>query len=125
MIAGALIQKVNEIMKLFSALKKMREYQRGQLPFLKSIIDFDIVIEVGYAEEEGNPLTLKQLLLLKLSSRTTVRRKLARLIEQGVIKTRKNAKDGRSSHLLISPTSLKLFGKYGTAMAACFAPFAG
>ena len=124
MIAGALIQKVNQIMKLFSALKRMREYQRGQLPFLRSMIDFDIVIEIGYAEEEGNPLTLKQLLLLKLSSRTTVRRKLARLIEQGVIKTRRNAKDGRSSHLLISPTSLKLFGKYGAAMAATFAGFA-
>ncbi len=125
MITGALIQKEKQIMKLFGALKKMREYQRGQMPFLKSIIDYDIVVEVGYAEEEGNPLTLKQLLLLKLSSRTTVRRKLARLIEQGVIRTRKNARDGRSSHLLISPSSLKVFGKYGTIMAATFAVFAG
>ena len=112
-------------MKLFTALKKMREFQRGQMPFLRSMIDYDIVIEIGYAEEEGQPLTLKQLLLLKLSSRTTVRRKLARLIEQGVIKTRKNVRDGRSSLLTVSPTSQKAFGKYGSVLAAIFAPFAG
>jgi DNA-binding MarR family transcriptional regulator len=124
MILATSPENSQQIMKLFTALKKMREHQRTTLPFLKSIIDFDIVIEVGYAEEEGNPLTLKQLLLLKLSSRTTVRRKLARLIEQGVIKTRKNARDGRSSHLLISPGSQKLFGKYNSAMASTFSVFA-
>jgi DNA-binding MarR family transcriptional regulator len=112
-------------MKLFAALKRMREYQRGEIPFLESIIDFDIVIEVGYAEEEGNPLTMKQLLLRKLSSRTTVRRKLARLVRQEVIRTRKSEKDGRSSHLLISPSTLKIFGKYGVALAATFAALAG
>ena len=42
-------------MKLFAALRKIREFERGQLPFLKSIVDFDIVIEIGYAEEEGPP----------------------------------------------------------------------
>ena len=67
------------IMKLFTGLRKIREFERLQLPFLKSVIDFDIVIEIGYAEEEGHPLTLKQLFLLKVSSRTTVRRKLAKL----------------------------------------------
>ena len=123
MISAAITEKPQQIMKLFASLKKIREYERGQLPFLKSIIDYDIVIEVGYAEELGNPLTLKQLLLLKLSSRTTVRRKLSRLIREGVIKTRKNARDGRSSHLLIAPTSLKTFTKYGAAAAATFAAF--
>jgi DNA-binding MarR family transcriptional regulator len=121
----AIIEKAQQIMKLFSALKRMRDFQRGQMPFLRSMIDYDIVIEIGYAEEEGQPLTLKQLLLLKLSSRTTVRRKLARLIEHGVVKTRKNARDGRSSLLTVSPGSQKIFGKYGSALAATFAPFAG
>ena len=46
-------------MKLFTGLRKLRDYQRQQLPFLKSVVDFDIVIEIGYAEEQGQPLTLK------------------------------------------------------------------
>ena len=43
-------------MKLFTGLKQIREFERMQLPFLKSVVDFDIVIEIGYAEEQGNHL---------------------------------------------------------------------
>ena len=108
-------------MKLFASLRQIREFERGQMPFLKSIIDFDIVIEIGYAEESGQPLTQKQVLLLNLSSRTTVRRRLARLIEQGIVRRRKNAKDQRSSILTISSSSLKLLGKYGGMLTSTFA----
>ena len=89
-----------------------------QLPFLKSLADFDIVIEIGYAEEQGQPLTLKQLFLLNTSSRTTVRRKLARLIEQGIVIRRKHANDHRTSLLIISPSSVKLLSKYGGTLTA-------
>jgi DNA-binding MarR family transcriptional regulator len=105
-------------MKLFTGLKKIREFQRLQLPFLKSVVDFDIIIEIGYAEEQGQPLTLKQLVLLNMSSRTTVRRKLARLIEQGIVMRRKQANDHRSSLLTISASSVKLLGKYGGALTS-------
>ena len=107
-------------MKLFARLRQIREFERVQMPFLKSIVDFDIVIEIGYAEEEGQPLTLKQLLLLKLSSRTTVRRRLARLIEKGVVRRRKNSRDQRSSLLTVASSSLKLFDKYHGVLASTF-----
>jgi DNA-binding MarR family transcriptional regulator len=100
-------------MKIFTGLKKIREFERRRLPFLKTVVDFDIVIEIGYAEEQGQPLTLKQLFLLNLSSRTTVRRKLARLIERGIVIRRKHANDHRSSLLTISPAIVKVLGKYG------------
>ena len=100
-------------MQLFTGLKQIREFERRQLPFLRSVVDFDIVIEIGYAEEQEQPLTLKQLFLLNLSSRTTVRRKLARLIEQAMVIRRKHAKDHRASLLVISPASIKLLSKYG------------
>lgn len=103
-------------MQLFTGLKKIREFERLQLPFLKSVADFDIVIEIGYAEEQGQPLTLKQLFLLNLSSRTTVRRKLARLIEQGIVIRRKHANDNRANLLVISSSSVKLLGKYGSTV---------
>jgi DNA-binding MarR family transcriptional regulator len=99
-------------MKLFTGLKKIREFERQQLPFLKSVVDFDIIIEIGYAEEQGQPLTLKQLFLLNVRSRTTVRRKLRRLIDQGIVTRRKHANDHRSSLLTISSSSVKLLGKY-------------
>ena len=105
-------------MQLFTGLKKIREFERLQLPFLKSVVDFDIVIEIGYAEEQGQPLTLKQLFLLNILSRTTVRRKLARLIEQGIVIRRKHAKDNRASLLMISPSSVKLLSKYGGTLTS-------
>jgi len=71
-------------MKLFAALRKIRGFERERLPFLKSVIDFDILVEIGYAEEQKKPLTPKQLFLLELGSITTVRRKLAKLEEQGI-----------------------------------------
>ena len=105
-------------MKLFTGLKKIREYERQQLPFLKSVVDFDIVIEIGYAQEQGQPLTLKQLFLLNVRSRTTVRRKLAKLIELGIIIRRKHANDQRASLLIISPASIKMLSKYGGTLTS-------
>ena len=105
-------------MKLFTGLKKIREFERGQLPFLKTVVDFDIVIKIGYAEEQEQQLTLKQLFLLNLSSRTTVRRKLARLIEREIVIRRKHASDQRASLLTISPSIVKVLGKYGGTLTS-------
>ena len=100
-------------MKLFTGLKQIREFERRQLPFLRSVVDFDIIIEIGYAEEQEQPLTLKQLFLLNIRARSTVRRKLASLIEQGIVIRRRHANDQRSTLLIISPSSVRLLGKYG------------
>jgi DNA-binding MarR family transcriptional regulator len=117
-IPTLLAMKTIKTMKLFTGLKKIREFERKQLPFLKSIVDFDIVIEIGYAEEQGQPLTLKQLFLLNIRSRTTVRRKLARLVEQGFVMRRKHVDDHRASLLIISPSSVKLLARYGSTLTS-------
>ncbi len=103
-------------MKLFAALKTIREFERLELPFIKSLIDFDIIIAVGYAEEEKRPLTPKALFLLKISSVTTVRRRLAKLTERGIVTRRTDANDRRSDILNIAPSSLKLLTKYGSVL---------
>src|SRR2546428_3909729 len=105
-------------MKIFEALRKIRELERAQLPFLKSLIDLDIIVEIGYAEEQKQPLTPKQLFLLDLGSLTTVRRRLAKLVGQGIVKRRPNASDQRSAILTISTPSLRLLTKYGSALTA-------
>jgi hypothetical protein len=107
-------------MKIFEALKKLRDFERINLPFVKAIIDFDIVIEIGYAEEQGRPLTLKRLFLLDISSRTTVRRRLAILIDEGVVVRAKQSSDHRMSVLTISSSSYKLFSKYVGTLSGIF-----
>ena len=99
-------------MGLFAGLRKIREHERGQLPFLKSVADFDIVVEIGYHEERGRPIGLKQLFLQDICSKATVRRRLAKLIEGGVVIRNSLEEDRRVSILLISPGTLKLFRKF-------------
>ena len=100
-------------MKLFAGLRKIREYQRGQLPFVRSLVEWDLVIEIGYAEECGDPVTLKQLLLLNICSRNTMRRKLAHLIEQQIVLRQRNSHDRRANMLVISPGTLRQLTRYG------------
>ena len=104
-------------LQLFAALRKIREFERLQLTFLKSMVDFDIILEIGYAQEQRKPLTPKQLPLLGVAgSATTIRRRLAKLTEQGVVKRTTDANDRRSEILTLSLSSLKVLGRYGSLL---------
>jgi DNA-binding MarR family transcriptional regulator len=105
-------------MKLFTGLRKIRQSERAHLPFLKTVIDYDIVIEIGYAEERGRPLTLKGLYLLEFCSRGTMRRELARMVASGMITRERHPHDGRASLLLIPPSTVKLFAKYSGVLTS-------
>lgn len=105
-------------MQLFAALRKLREFERLNLPFVRSLLDLDIIIEIGYAQEMKKPLTPKPLFLLNLGSTTTVRRRLAKLTESGIVTRRANPSDRRSDVLAISSSISKLLGKYGGALAS-------
>jgi DNA-binding MarR family transcriptional regulator len=107
--------------KLFAALKKLREFERLQLPFIKSLIDFDIIIEIGHAQEQKAVFTPKQLFLAKVGSVSTVRRRLAKLTNQGIVTRRINTDDHRSDFLTISASSLKLMDKYGSVLTSILA----
>ena len=99
--------------QLFAALKKKREFERLEMPFIGSLLDFDIIIEIGYAQEQKWRITPKQLFLLKLSSVRTVRRRLTKLTEAGVVLRHANAKDNRSDFLTLSASSVRTLDKYG------------
>jgi hypothetical protein len=111
-----------QAVELFAALKKMREFERLQMPFIKSLIDFDIIIEIGYAQETEKPLSPKPLFLLNISSISTVRRRLAELTRQGIVKRRVDPRDRRSELLFISSPALKLLGKYGKVVGFSSVP---
>lgn len=104
-------------MSLFASLRKIRQFERQHLPFVRSLIDLDIIIEVGYAQEQKKPLTPKTLFLLQLGSVTTARRRLAKLTEEDVIRRRPDPTDRRSDILTLSSASIKLFGRYGNALS--------
>lgn len=99
-------------MKTFERLKKIRAFERRNLQALKTCEDFDIVIEVGHAEELGKPLTVKQLLLLKLGSPSTIRRRLNHLKQAGVIRQKRSPDDSRVALLELDGSIHRTFHHY-------------
>ncbi len=102
---------------IFGALRKMRDFEKQQLTFIGSLTDFDIVIEIGEAQERRQPFTPKQLFLRNVGSVSTVRRRLAQLTHQGIVARRTNALDRRSDLLTVSSATLRQLERYSTMLS--------
>ena len=99
-------------MSVFGALRVIREFERAELPFLRSIEDLDIVREIGFHHEAGQPLTPKQLYALGIGAVATVQRRLTQLKKLGVIEQVRVERDRRTSLLLLSPGVLQAYARY-------------
>lgn len=93
-------------MATFKKFKKVKSIL-SEIPGIKTYKDFDIIIEIGYHQEEGYPLTLKQLMLLKIASQATVRRYLGYLVRDGMVEKYQSVNDQRSVMLRLSPSTVK------------------
>lgn len=114
--------KKNE-MNLFAGLRRMRELERRHLPFVRSLAEFDLIIEIGFHEERGKPLTLKQLLTLGICARTTLCRKLNGLVAQGVVVRTRRENDARAVVLGVSKTAFQRLDRYRVGMVASLVHF--
>jgi DNA-binding MarR family transcriptional regulator len=103
---------------LFAGLRRMRELERKHLPFARSLVEFDLIIEIGYHEERGKPLTFKHLLTLGLCARTTLNRRLNVLVEQGVLVRTRSENDGRAVVLGVSKTASQRLHRYRGGIVA-------
>lgn len=99
-------------MTAFRKLKEIRTVEKKFLPHFRSHEDFDIVIEIGYHEEAGEPMTLKALLLLNIASATTVQRRVQNLIDEGAIIRKKCTEDQRRIRLHVSKQTHTLMENY-------------
>lgn len=100
-------------MGVFSALRATRAFRRRHLGFLETREDCDVVLEIGFHQEHGAPLTMKRLQLLGLASIPTLQRRLRRLRQVGAIVARKSQIDGRAVELVLSPKLMRTYAKYG------------
>jgi hypothetical protein len=89
-------------MKIFHALRNLSEFRRRYMPFLKTLEDLDLLREVGFHQEAGNPITLKVLFLQGIGSVATVQRRLSRLKRLGVVHQTRVAHDKRLVQLTLS-----------------------
>lgn len=93
-------------MNTFQKLKNVKA-TIARIPGIVTYKDFDISVEIGYHQEIGNPLILKQLLLLNLASAATVRRHIGRLAKAGMIVKYVAENDHRGVCLILSESAIK------------------
>jgi DNA-binding MarR family transcriptional regulator len=107
-------------MEVFAALRTTRAFRRRHLHFLETPEDLDLVIEIGYHQERGEPLSMKQLQLLGVTSVPTLQRRLRRLRQAGAVVIRRSKVDGRAVEVLLSPKALQAYGKYAEVIRSTF-----
>ena len=79
----------------FITIRELRELLNCPFPTLSSA-KRDILIDIAAAEQHGQRLTMKQLVILQTGSATTTRRRLKNLIQTGWVVKLPNTQDGRS-----------------------------
>ena len=97
---------------MFQQLRRLQAFTQKHFPCLQSPIDNALIVEIGYYQEQGRPLTIKGLLLLKLGAPATVCRRLQRLVDLGLVHKRRATHDRRISHLEVDPSVRMRFAKY-------------
>lgn len=79
----------------FIAIQKLRD-SVSEIFRVTSRAERDILIDLAAAQQMGNGLTMKQLVILQSGSATTTRRRIRNLIAQGKVVRLPNSLDGRS-----------------------------
>ena len=106
-------------MKIFSDLRNIIRLERLHLPFIDTLEDRDIAIQIGYYDViRGEPLTLKLLYLLDIGSVATVQRRLARLVDKGVILKRRHAGDRRALTLHLTAGAKREYQRFSAGLTS-------
>jgi hypothetical protein len=103
-------------MKLFERLRAARAFARRHMHFVEALEDVDLLLEIGFHQEQGTPLSMKQVYLLDIASVATVQRRLRRLRQFGAVAPRRSDSDARSVELVLSPKALKTYEKYAEVL---------
>lgn len=96
----------------FKTLKAARDFARRHLDFVATLEDFDLLCEIGFHEESGRPLTMRDLLRLDIGSAATLQRQLRRLRASGAIVQSRSSGDARVTEFSLSPRVQKVFSRY-------------
>jgi len=96
-------------LKIFDVLTELSDFRRRNLPFIQSLVDLDLMREIGLHQTRNSPLNLDRLLQLKIASSATVQRRLSRLKRLGYVQQAAAEHDGRILYLSLTSKSNRLY----------------
>lgn len=106
----------------FITIRGIRELTKNVLG-LDACEDHNILIDLAAAYQQGKSLSVKQLMLLQGGTATTLRRRVARLIELGFVERIPNQNDGRSDLISLSPMVQGRLGSIDAGLKQAIAEF--
>jgi len=97
---------------LFENLSAIVAHERNHLHFIRSREDWNIVVAIGRAAEQGKSIGFKGLTLHKVASPSTLTRNLKRLIADDVIRRVAQPHDGRMVAYMLTKPALDAFRRH-------------
>ena len=80
-------------------LARFNQARRHKLPFLRTLEDLDLLLEIRRAERCRAPLSMSEVLRLRLGSFATLQRQIRRLRGSDALVQRRSHLDRRQLHL--------------------------
>ena len=105
-------------MNTFENLHHARLFRTRHLPLLCTLMDLEIVWEIGFHQEAGVPLNAKCLSTPDIGPVATVRRRIYRLNKLGLVLLKPSSRDKRIKNLVLSANLLSALKNYGQILSA-------
>lgn len=96
-------------LRIFDVLTEISDFRRRNMPFIQSLVDLDLMREIGHHQARGRALNLDALLQLRIASSATVQRRLSRLKRLGLVQQAFAKHDGRILYLTLTSKSNRLY----------------
>jgi hypothetical protein len=110
--AGARDQSGGDLDKAFALLKTIRAYKNSRFPFLRTRVDYDLLLHIGHGQVGGRPMNLTDILTSNIGTVSTIVRRLGRLEKLGVVHKVKAETDKRNVHYFLADEHLDAVAEF-------------
>jgi DNA-binding MarR family transcriptional regulator len=102
----------SDLDKAFALLKTIRAYKNSRFPFLRTRVDYDLLLYIGHGQVSGKPMNLTDILTSNIGTVSTIVRRLGRLEKLGVVHKLKATTDKRNVHYFLADEHLDAVAEF-------------
>lgn len=98
--------------RAFALLKTIRAYKNNRFPFLRTRVDYDLLLHIGHGQVSGKPMNLTDILTSNIGTVSTIVRRLGRLEKLNVVRKVKATTDKRNVHYFLADEHLEAVAEF-------------
>ena len=111
--------------RAFALLKTIRAYKNSRFPFLRTRVDYDLLLHIGHGQVSGKPMNLTDILTSNIGTVSTIVRRLGRLEKLGVVHKVKATTDKRNVHYFLADEHLDAVAEFVDYLGRAGSPDGG